>query len=129
MSDEVSQRFTSALAIHDDDSPSFGVMRSFPAPQQFFVVGRLLTLKSKIPDLKAVIGTLTFLWDLHNRLQMRAMADYFVLRFIGADDWKNILTGDLCSILLSMIGWKIWLLFRLIPSLSRSKSKVFQMRL
>ncbi|KAL6138959.1 hypothetical protein ACLB2K_064237 [Fragaria x ananassa] len=38
MSDEVSQRFTSALAIHDGDSPSFGVMRSSPAPQQLFVM-------------------------------------------------------------------------------------------
>ncbi|KAL6129851.1 hypothetical protein ACLB2K_068233 [Fragaria x ananassa] len=95
MSDEVSQCFTSALAIHDGDSPSFSVMRSSPAPQQFFVVGRLLTLKRKIPDPKAVIGTLTSIWDLHNRLQMRAKTDRFVLRFTRADDRTNIMTSDL----------------------------------
>ncbi|KAL6133884.1 hypothetical protein ACLB2K_066117 [Fragaria x ananassa] len=43
------------LAIHDGDSPFAGVMRSSFAPQQFFVVGRLLTLKRKIPDLKAFV--------------------------------------------------------------------------
>ncbi|KAL6142349.1 hypothetical protein ACLB2K_060631 [Fragaria x ananassa] len=93
MSDEVSQHFRSALAIHDGDSLSFSVMRSSLAPQQFFVVGRLLTLKCKIPDPKAVIGTLTSVWDLHNRLQMRARADRFVLHFTRADDRKIILTG------------------------------------
>ncbi|KAL6146060.1 hypothetical protein ACLB2K_056743 [Fragaria x ananassa] len=67
-------------------------MRSSSAPQQFFVVGRLLTLKSKIPYLKAIIGTLTSVWDLHNRLQMRARADRFILCFTRADDRKNILT-------------------------------------
>ncbi|KAL6225855.1 hypothetical protein ACLB2K_004704 [Fragaria x ananassa] len=68
-------------------------MRSSPVPQQFFVVGRLLTLKRKIPDPKAVIGTLTSGWDLHNRLQMRAREDCFVLHFTKANDRKNILTG------------------------------------
>ncbi|KAL6201400.1 hypothetical protein ACLB2K_025114 [Fragaria x ananassa] len=57
MFDEVYQRFMLALAIHDDDSPSFSVMRSSSVPQQFFAIGR--PLKRKIPDLKVVIGTLT----------------------------------------------------------------------
>lgn len=93
MSDEISQRFMSALAIHEGDFPSFGAMRSSLALQQFFVVGRLLTLKSKIPYLKAVIGTLTSVWDLYNRLQMRARANRFVLYFTRADDRENVLTG------------------------------------
>lgn len=64
MSNEVSQRFASALAIRDSDRPSAGVARAAPVPPQYFVVGRLLNLKRKVLDLKAVIETLSSVWDL-----------------------------------------------------------------
>ncbi|KAL6129754.1 hypothetical protein ACLB2K_073103 [Fragaria x ananassa] len=92
-SDEVSQRFTSALALCDGDQHSVGVAHSTPALQQFFVVGCLLTLKRKVPNLKVVIGTLTSIWDLHNRLQMHARDDQFVLRFNRVEDHNNIMSS------------------------------------
>ncbi|KAL6138075.1 hypothetical protein ACLB2K_063361 [Fragaria x ananassa] len=93
MSDEVAQRFSSVLALRDGGRLSSGVVHAAPAPTQFFAVGRLLTFKRKVPDPKAVIGTLSSIWDLHNRMQMRARKDRFVLRFTRADDRKHLLTG------------------------------------
>ena len=93
MSDEVAQRFSSVLALRDGGRLSSGAVRAAPAPTQFFAVGRLLTFKRKVPDPKAVIGTLSSVWDLQNRMQMRAREDRFVLRFTRADDRKHLLTG------------------------------------
>ncbi|KAL6206177.1 hypothetical protein ACLB2K_023426 [Fragaria x ananassa] len=93
MSDEVAQRFSSVLALRDGGRLSSGAVRAAPAPTQFFTVGRLLTFKRKVPDPKAVIGTLSSVWDLQNRMQMRAREDRFVLRFTRADDRKHLLTG------------------------------------
>ncbi|KAL6199720.1 hypothetical protein ACLB2K_029503 [Fragaria x ananassa] len=93
MSNEVAQRFSSVLALRDGGRLSFGVVRAAPAPTQFFAVGRLLTFKRKVPDPKAVIGTLSSVWDLQNRMQMRAREDRFVLRFTRANDRKHLLTG------------------------------------
>ncbi|KAL6192250.1 hypothetical protein ACLB2K_038635 [Fragaria x ananassa] len=93
MSDEVAQRFSSVLALCDGGRLSSGAVRAAPAPTQFFAVGRLLTFKRKVPDPKAVIGTLSSVWDLQNRMQMRAREDRFVLRFTRADDRKHLLTG------------------------------------
>ncbi|KAL6191237.1 hypothetical protein ACLB2K_037628 [Fragaria x ananassa] len=93
MSDEVAQRFSFVLALRDGGRLSSGAMRAAPAPTQFFAVGRLLTFKRKVPDPKAVIGTLSSVWDLQNRMQMRAREDRFVLRFTRADDRKHLLTG------------------------------------
>lgn len=79
MSDEVSQRFVSALAILDGDRPACGVANTMSAPQySYFAVGRLLTLKRKMPDPKAVIGTLTSDWDLQNRLQPNEGTRWYV---------------------------------------------------
>ncbi|KAL6202634.1 hypothetical protein ACLB2K_026340 [Fragaria x ananassa] len=89
MSDEVSQRFASSLAIHDGGQPS--PVRSTVAPQYFFVAGQLFTLKRKIPEPRVEIGTLTSIWDLHNRLQMRAQADRFILRFNRENERKNLI--------------------------------------
>ncbi|KAL6188487.1 hypothetical protein ACLB2K_039879 [Fragaria x ananassa] len=95
MFDEVAQRFSSVLALRDGGRLSFGAVRAALAPTQFFAVGRLLTFKRKVPDPKAVIGTLYSVWDLQNRMQMRAREDRFVLRFTRADDRKHLLTGGL----------------------------------
>lgn len=91
MSDEISQQFASSLAIHDGDQPS--PVRSTTAPQYFFVAGQLFTLKRKIPEPRVEIGTLTSVWDLHNRLQMRAQAARFILRFNRENERKNLIEG------------------------------------
>ncbi|KAL6220133.1 hypothetical protein ACLB2K_007890 [Fragaria x ananassa] len=93
MSDEVAQHFVTALAITVGDRPLNGAARVTAAPPHVFAVGRLLSLSRHKPDPRASIGTLTSVWDLQNRLQMRANGDQYVMRFTKAEDKKMILGG------------------------------------
>ena len=92
MSDEVSTQFAAALAIHDHGRISFGAAGAAAISPHFFAVGRLLSQKKKKPEPKAVIGTLTSVWDFGNRLQMRAVGDRFVLRFTRREDRLHVLS-------------------------------------
>ena len=91
MSDEVSNRFAAALAIHDNGRISFGAAGAAALSPHFFAVGRLISQKMRKPEARAVIGTLTSVWDFGNRLQMRAVGDRFVLRFTRREDRLHVL--------------------------------------
>ncbi|KAL6204635.1 hypothetical protein ACLB2K_021902 [Fragaria x ananassa] len=91
MSDEVSSRFAATLVIYEGGSSSGVVARPSAASVPCFAVGRLLSLKRRLPKPKAVIGTLTAIWDYQNRLQMRLLGDHYLLKFSRADECRHVL--------------------------------------
>ncbi|KAL6228377.1 hypothetical protein ACLB2K_002327 [Fragaria x ananassa] len=93
MLDKVSQCFAATLAISDGTQPTFGVAKAAAAPTYCFDVGRLLSLGRRSPESSAVIGTLTSVWDLQNRLQMGAHGDRYILWFTMAEDERYLLGG------------------------------------
>ncbi|KAL6219358.1 hypothetical protein ACLB2K_007117 [Fragaria x ananassa] len=93
MSDKVSQCFAATLAIRDGGQPTFGASKAAAAPSYHFDVGSLLSLGRRTPESSVVIGTLTSVWDLQNRLQMRVYGDRYILRFTKAEDERCLLGG------------------------------------
>ncbi|KAL6223451.1 hypothetical protein ACLB2K_006838 [Fragaria x ananassa] len=95
MSDKVSLCFAATLAISDSAQPNFGASQAAVALSYHFDVGRLLSLRRRTPESSVVIGTLTSVWDLQDRLQMRAYGDHYILRFTKAEDERYLLGGGL----------------------------------
>ncbi|KAL6141362.1 hypothetical protein ACLB2K_059651 [Fragaria x ananassa] len=94
MSNEVSKQFVAALAIREDSPTLSGVSpRPFAVWAPSFAIGRLLSLKKRIPDPKAVIGTLTSVCELHNCLQVNRWGILFLLKFSRSEECRHLIQG------------------------------------
>ena len=81
MVDAVSARLAASLAISENGKRSFGPQSATAVSNNFFGVGRLLAFNGKPAKPKVVMGTLTKLWDLGNRLSMRHQNGRYLLQF------------------------------------------------
>ncbi|KAL6146342.1 hypothetical protein ACLB2K_057023 [Fragaria x ananassa] len=94
MTDEVSTQFATALTIREGSPTTPDVIPRPPAAlAPSFAIGRLLSMKKRLPDQKVVIGTLTSAWDLHNRLQVRSVGDRYLLKFSRPEDHRHLIQG------------------------------------
>ncbi|KAL6194063.1 hypothetical protein ACLB2K_035147 [Fragaria x ananassa] len=94
MTDEVSTHFATTLTIREDSPAISDVISRTPAAlAPSFAIGRLLSMKKRLTDPKVVNGTLTSVWDLHNRLQVRSVGDRYLLKLSRLEDRRHLIQG------------------------------------